>query len=92
MEMMPITEARQRFLEIADHLDENPEEGVVVVTKRSRPVLALMSYEYYQTLRETLDVVGDRQLMSQLRANVADVDEGMTTPWQRVRNKFRSKR
>jgi len=92
MEMLPITEARRRFLEIADHLDENPDGGVVVVTKRSRPVVALMSYDYYQTLRETLDIAGDSRLMVQLRANVAEVSEGMATPWQRVRSKLRKKR
>jgi len=92
LEAISITEARQRLLEIADHLANHPEEGGLVVTRRGKPVLALLSYEFYETVHETLEIVGNRDLMYQFRQSVADVADGMATPWERVRNRYRKKR
>ena len=91
MDTISITEARHRFLEIADHLANHPEEGALVVTKRGKPFLALLSYEFYETLQETLEIVGDRDMMSQFRQSVAEVADGMATPLERIRNRYRKK-
>jgi PHD/YefM family antitoxin component YafN of YafNO toxin-antitoxin module len=47
-----------------------------MVTRRVRPVLAVMPWELYESITETLEVLSDRELMGTLRKSLADVRKG----------------
>jgi antitoxin YefM len=82
---LTITEARAQLLELADELNRPPAAHAVTVTKRGKPVLAVMPYEFYESLVETLEILGDEALMGALRQSVKEARAGKTVPWEKVK-------
>ncbi len=76
-EGMTVTEARGNLLQMPERLEGGA--GVIPVTRHGKPVLAIMSWEIYESLSETIAVLSDPELMAQLR------DQGKTRPWEEVR-------
>ena len=75
MEKIPITKARNRFMKLPD---EAAKHEVLAVTRRNEEVMAVMSWELYEGLLETLEIVSDDTLMKQLRKGLDDVKAGRT--------------
>lgn len=61
---LPLSEVKTRLPELVAAVQEREEE--VVVTKNGRPAAILMNIEEYTRLKETLDVLSDPALMSQI--------------------------
>ncbi|MCD4785977.1 MAG: type II toxin-antitoxin system Phd/YefM family antitoxin [Candidatus Eremiobacteraeota bacterium] len=85
MKMIPMSRARMDITKLPELLSKDPGEGAVVITRRGEPVLAVMTYELYDALIETLEVLGDPELMKALRQGINDMKEGRTTPWEEVK-------
>ena len=62
---LPISEVKARLPELVNGISEREEE--VVVTRNGRPAAVLVSYDEYASLKESLDVLCDRELMEQVR-------------------------
>jgi len=75
MRSIPITEARNKFMKLPDQVAK---DQIIAVTRRNREVMAVMSWELYEGLLETLEVLSDRELMNNLRKGVEDVKAGRT--------------
>ena len=75
MHSIPITEARNKFMRLPD---QAAKDQVIAVTRRNKEVMAVMSWEMYEGLLETLEVLSDRELMNNLRKGVEDVKAGRT--------------
>lgn len=69
---LTITEARKQLLELPEQLSEDS----VVITKRGKPIMAAMSFEQFESLMETLEVLSDPTFASKLRASLAQADRG----------------
>ena len=67
MTELTITEARQLLLVLPERLEESRERAVGV-TRRGRPVLAILPWEFYDSLVETLDVLSDPEAVVALRS------------------------
>jgi len=75
MRSIPITEARNKFMKLPDQVAK---DQIIAVTRRNREVMAVMSWELYEGLLETLEVLSDRELVNNLRKGVEDVKAGRT--------------
>ena len=75
-EGMSITDARSRLTGLHTELSGSP--GYIALTRYGRPVMALMSWELFESLQETMEIMGDPELMSQLRDSIKDIEEGRT--------------
>ena len=64
---LPISEVKARLPELVAGVMEREEE--VVVTRNGRPAAVLVNIGEYQRLKETLDVLGDPEMMRQIRAS-----------------------
>lgn len=82
---MSITQLRSQLLELAEELNRSSAAGPVIVTKRGKPVLALLPWELYESLTETLDILGDERLKHSLRQSLKEAQAGKTIPWERVK-------
>ena len=80
---IPITEARHVLTELPQRLAKEP--GAVSVTRRGKPVLAIMPWEFYESLVETLEVMADPELMESLRRGIREMKEGKGIPWEKVK-------
>ena len=82
---LTITEARSQLLDLAEQLNRPPATEAVTVTKRGKPVLTVMPYDFYESLVETLEVLGDETLMLALHRSLKEVRSGKTIPWEKVK-------
>ena len=75
MERIPITEARNKFMKLPD---KAAKDQVLAVTRRNKEVMAVMSWELYEGLLETLEILSDPELMNELKRGIEDVKAGRT--------------
>lgn len=81
METLPMMEARRKLTSLPEELEGRMEDNAVAVTRRGKPVLAIMSWELFEAIYETLEIMGDEQLMTSLRQGIREVREGKTVSW-----------
>ncbi len=81
--IMPFTEARTHLTELLDEIERVHEH--VVITRNGRPSAVVMSQAEYDSLIETLEILGDAQLMADLAASDEDVAAGRVIPWGKVK-------
>lgn len=75
MQKLSITEARKKFMTLPDR---TAKDQILAVTRRNKEVLAVMSWELYEGLLETIEVLSDPELMQHLRNAVEDIKAGRT--------------
>ena len=75
MTQLTISEARKRFLDLPEKLAREPERAVTI-TRRGQPVLAVLPWEFYESLVETLDVLSEPELVAALRESLEDIERG----------------
>ena len=80
---IPITEARHELTSLPERLAKEP--GAVPVTRRGKPVLAILPWEFYESLIETLEIMGDEQLMEALRRGIKEAQAGKGIPWEKAK-------
>lgn len=82
---IPIIEARNQLTSLPEQLEQEPDVGAIAITRRGKPVLALMSWNLYESIVETLEIMGDTELMAALRQSIKEVHEGKTVAWETVK-------
>jgi PHD/YefM family antitoxin component YafN of YafNO toxin-antitoxin module len=85
---MPIIEARQKLTTLPETFAEDPDLDTVAITRRGQPVLAVMPWELYEALVETLDILSDEDLMRELRQSLREAEEGQLIPWDIIKEEF----
>jgi antitoxin YefM len=80
---LPMTQARHELTSLPERLAEEP--GAVAVTRRGEPVLAILPWDLYESLLETLEVLSDDDLMTALRQSLKEAARGETIPWEKVK-------
>ena len=77
-EHVPLAEVKNRLSEVVERIER--EHGRVVITKHGRPAAVIVSIEDLRSLEETLEILGDPDLLAQIREAEADVAAGRTEP------------
>jgi prevent-host-death family protein len=86
MTELSISQARAQLTQLADRL---PREGEAVeVTNRGKPVLAVLSWELYEAMEETIEILSDEELMKNLRQGIKEMEQGKLIPYDQVRKKL----
>jgi antitoxin YefM len=62
---VPVTKAKALFLDMIRMIDD--QENTIAITKNGVPRAVLMSMEQYEGMRETMTVLGDTEMMRQIR-------------------------
>jgi antitoxin YefM len=47
-----------------------------------------MSYEFYESLIETLDILSDKELMAKLRQGIKEIQEGQSESWEMTKKEM----
>jgi PHD/YefM family antitoxin component YafN of YafNO toxin-antitoxin module len=79
---MSMVEARNKLTSLPEDFAQNPDVDAVAVTRRGKPVLAVMPWELYEAIVETLDVLGDAERMAALRQSIEEAQAGKGIPWK----------
>src|SRR3990170_4823833 len=75
--------ARKELTKLPEKLGANP--ATVAVTRRGKPVLATMTWEDYQSILQTLEILSDDEAVEQLRRSVKEVKKGKAIPWKEAK-------
>ncbi|MDJ0533863.1 MAG: type II toxin-antitoxin system Phd/YefM family antitoxin [Xenococcaceae cyanobacterium MO_207.B15] len=81
---LTITEARKQLLGLPDKLTDEP----IIITKHGKPVMVTISYEQMESLLETLEILGDKEFIIQLKEGIQQDKEGKTVSWSEARAKL----
>jgi antitoxin YefM len=84
--VVPFTEARTHLTELLDDVESVHEH--VVITRNGRPAAIVMSQAEYDSLIETLEILGDQKLIADLAASDEDVAAGRVFPWEEVKREL----
>ena len=75
MTELTISEARKALLDLPEKLARTPARAVTI-TRRGQPVLAVLPWEFYESIIETLDILGDPEMVKALRESLEDLKRG----------------
>ncbi len=70
---IPVTKAKTRLLDIIRMI--NDREDTIAITKNGIPRAVIMSMEQYEAMRETMAILGDVEMMKQIRRSRNEVKE-----------------
>ncbi|MDA3916704.1 MAG: type II toxin-antitoxin system Phd/YefM family antitoxin [Deltaproteobacteria bacterium] len=70
---IPVTKAKTRLLDIIRMI--NDREDTIAITKNGIPRAVIMSMEQYEAMRETMAILGDVEMMKQIRCSRNEVKE-----------------
>lgn len=82
-EEITMVAARRELTKLPERLGTRP--ATMAVTRRGKPVLAIMSWDDYQAIVETLEILGDDHAVDQLRKSIADLKRGRMIDWAEAR-------
>jgi prevent-host-death family protein len=73
-----ISEIREQITRLPEQFEQEP--AAVTVTRHGKPVMAILPWELYESIMETLEIMGDAELMAAFRQGVKDMEEGRIKP------------
>ncbi len=79
---MPIAEARSKFTQLPKELHNT---DTLTVTSRGKPVLTVIPYELFESIVETLEIMGDETLMKLVRQGIKEYKRGKAIPWDEAK-------
>ena len=82
-ENIPIVQARAMLSQLPERL--SAENRAVALTRHGKPVLAVMPWELFESIMETMEIMGDADMMDALRQGIEDVREGNLIPLEQVK-------
>ncbi len=77
---MPIREARARLTTLAEALADENEP--LMVTRNGRPALAIMPWELWESVQETMEILADPKALTEIRRAMRNIQEGKVVPWE----------
>jgi len=80
MRRLSMAEAREQLTRLPEILSEDDETAAAMITRHGKPVLAVLPWDVYESIVETLDILSDKELMASVHEGIADVDEGRVIP------------
>jgi antitoxin YefM len=78
-----ISKIREIITDLPERFEQEPK--VVTVTRNGKPIMAILAWEMYESIMETLEVLGDVELIAAFRQGVKDLAEGRVSPWEEVK-------
>jgi prevent-host-death family protein len=68
---LSITDARDKLMQIANELESHAVD-LVVISKRGRPAMAVLPYDVYESIIETLEILSDEEQLAALRESMRE--------------------
>lgn len=81
-----MSEARNELTSMPELLEK--QHGAVAITRRGKPVLALMPWDLYESIIETLEVLGDKKLMAALQKGIKEIAAGKGVSWEKAKREL----
>jgi PHD/YefM family antitoxin component YafN of YafNO toxin-antitoxin module len=86
IEDVTISQAREKFTKFPQEL--TCKDKVIKVTSNKHPVLALISWEFFENIMETLEILSDKELMTMLDRSVKESESGKAISWDEAKKEL----
>jgi prevent-host-death family protein len=89
--ILSMVDAREQLTRLPEQFEEdiaNQEAPVIKVTRRNRPVLAILPWDLYESIMETLEILGDDEQMLLLRQGLLEAATEQGIPWKTVKKEL----
>lgn len=87
-----MVEAREQLTRLPERLAQEMENqtgiSAIKVTRHNEPVLAILSWDLYESIMETLEILGDREQMLMLLQGIQEANEGKGKLWKTVKKEL----
>ena len=83
---IPITEARHELTSLPEKLTQ--QGGTIAITRRGKPVMAVMTWQHYEAILETLEILGDANLMANLRQGITEAKSAQGIDWESAKREL----
>lgn len=85
---LPITEARHGLTSMPKRLARKHETAAI--TRRGKRVLAIMPWDDYESILETMEILGDEEAMKAIRQDLKNLKKGKTKgiAWEEVKKEL----
>jgi len=80
VEDVGISNARSRLTRLPEEV--SGKNSVMRITSNRQPVLALLSWELFDAMVETLELLADTELMAMLAKSEDEIQKGMAISWE----------
>ncbi len=89
MKTLSIMETRKTLTSLPELLvHSGGEVDVLEVTRRGKPVLAVMPWELYEAVAETIELLADPELVHQLRQSLRELELGEEIAWDDAKRRL----
>ena len=88
MTELTISEARRALLELPERL-ARAQNKAIGITRRGRRVLAVMPWELYESVVETIEVLSDPEMNAALRSSLDDLARGRVVSHEEARKRLK---
>ena len=83
---MPISEARKQIFKITDEAQKPG--NYYTLTEKGRPKVVIMSYEEYDSLMETMEILSDPGAMARIKKAEEEFKKGKYSSWDEVKREL----
>lgn len=88
-ETISIGDARKNLTKIPARFKENPALGAIAITKRGQPIMALVDWNLFESILETMEIMSDPELMKHIRQGIREMERGDLIPWEQVKSRLK---
>lgn len=89
---LSMVEAREQLTQLPTQFEDDIKshnfQPVVKVTKHNKPTLAILPWELYESIIETLEILGDDEQVAALRQGIQEATESKGKPWKAVKKEL----
>lgn len=76
---MTITEARKRITSLENEIAY---DDTITITNHGREVFALMKWDTYESIQETLEILTDKELLHDLQTGINQIKENLLVDFE----------
>lgn len=81
-----LKELRPRLPEVINNIDKLLDR--YIITKRGKPVAAMMSIDDYEGLLETIEILSDKQAVNRVKLSKKEISDGKTVSLKELRKRL----
>jgi Phd_YefM. len=85
VKQMSISETRKKITSLENELSF---DDTISVTNHGKEVFALIRWDTYESIAETLEIISDDELMDELRTGIQQMKEGNFVDFDLVKNEI----
>jgi antitoxin YefM len=80
--ILPVSKAKRDFLDLLKQMEQ--EGSTIALTRDGEAVGVMMPLSRYEAMQETIEILGDKEIVRALRASQKDFQSGKIVPHDKV--------